>query len=759
MIELSTRQAFDAAVQFHRDGRSADAEALYRQVLAREPRHAEALHLLGLLASQAGRQEEALDLIDRAVAVNPASAQYRTNRGVIFQAMGRIADAIAEYTQALVLQPNLADAQINLGHALSGQGRWKEAAAAYRVALLSRPRDASLFNDVGIALYNLGDANDAIAAFEQALQLHPEYAQARNNLGNTLFLKGEMDRAIAAYRKALDLAPELIDVKINLANALDQQGRPEEALKLHLAIAQARPEDVSTQGAIGDAHFAQRQWNEAVKSYRRAAELDPNNAGAQARLGDTLLAKMDLDGATAAYRQAVALRPDFAEAFNNLGVVLKEQGSLDEAIDCYDKALTIRPDDAAIDSNRVYLLSFHSGSDPPALAAEQRRWNDRHAKPLKNSIVPHDDDRSADRRIRVGYVSPDLKQHVVGQSILPLLSEHDRQSFEIFCYSGAAREDAFTDLLRPHANVWRNVASLNDEELAGIIRQDRIDILVDLSLHMAQNRLLTFARKPAPVQVTYLGYCASTGVEAIDYRLSDPHLDPPEADLALYSEETIRLPETYWCYRCAGPTPQPSSPPHERQGHITFGCLNNFAKVSQPAMELWAQILKGVSKSRLILHAYPGSHVEATHQRFAAAGIAPDRLEFLAKQPWPQYVQTYNRIDIALDPFPWGGGITSCDALWMGVPLVTLSGETAVGRGGRSVLSNIGLPELIARRPRQYVQTAISLAQAPQRLADLRQKLRQRMLASPLMNARRFARNVESAYRQLWQRWCATHRQ
>jgi protein O-GlcNAc transferase len=754
MIELSTNQAFDAAVQFHRDGKTADAEALYRQVLAQEPRHDQAMHLLGLLASQAGRQEEALELIERALALNPLSAEYRTNRGVILQALGQTSDAIADFIQALTLQPNLTDAQINLGHALSSQARWKEAAAAYRVALLDRRELSSLHNDLGIALYNLGQLDDAIAAFKQAIQLQPDDAHAQNNLGNALFLKGELGQAIAAYRQAVETAPQLIDAKINLANALDQQGRPEEGLKLHLAVAHARPEHAPTHDAVGDAHFLQRRWDEAVNSYRQAAELDPDNPAAHARLGDALLAKMDLDAAAGAYRRAVALRPDFAEALNNLGVVLKEQGRLDEAIDCYDKALAIRPDDAAIDSNRVYFLSFHHAYDPPALASEQRRWNRLHAQPLKSSFEPHPNDRSPDRKLRIGYVSPDFKQHVVGQSILPLLSEHDHQAFEIYCYSAAAREDAFTDLLRPHANVWRNVASLSDVELANIIREDQIDILIDLSLHMAHNRLMVFARKPAPVQATYLGYCASTGLDAIDYRFSDPHLDPTETDLAIYSEETIRLPETYWCYRCAGPTPQPSPPPSERTGFITFGCLNNFAKISPPAMDLWAQILQAVPNSRLILHAYPGSHIDAAQQRFAAAGISSDRLEFLPKQPWAQYVQTYNRIDIALDPFPWAGGITTCDALWMGVPIVTLSGDTAVGRGGRSILSNLALPELIARRPRQYVQTAISLSQSPQRLTDLRQTLRQRMLASPLMNARRFTRNVETACKQIWRRWC-----
>jgi len=295
---------------------------------------------------------------------------------------------------------------------------------------------------------------------------------------------------------------------------------------------------------------------------------------------------------------------------------------------------------------------------------------------------------------------------------------------------------------------------LPDSQAVDLIRQDRIDVLVDLAVHTAGNRLAIFAYKPAPVQVTYLGYCGSTGMDAMDYRLSDPYLDPSDSDLPFYSEQTIRLPETYWCYGVAGPAPEPSPPPLAATGYVTFGCLNSFAKVSPPALDLWAEILRGVPRSRLTVHSYPGAHLDAVRKRFAGKGVSPDRLEFPSRQPWPQYVRTYGRIDIALDPFPWGGGITTCEAMWMGVPVVSLVGRTAVGRGGASILTNVGVPELIARTPQQYAQIATDLANDLPRLAELRRTLRQRMQASPLMDAPRFARNVEAAYRQMWRNWC-----
>jgi predicted O-linked N-acetylglucosamine transferase (SPINDLY family) len=324
---------------------------------------------------------------------------------------------------------------------------------------------------------------------------------------------------------------------------------------------------------------------------------------------------------------------------------------------------------------------------------------------------------------------------------------------EIFCYSSIVLGDAFTEQLRQCANVWRDIVGLSDSQATDLIRQDGIDILVDLALHTSGNRLRIFARKPAPVQVTYLGYCSSTGLKTMDYRFSDPYLDPPNSDLSVYSEKTIRLPKTYWCYASPGQTPEPSPPPVEKAGYITFGCLNNFAKVS-PAIDLWAEILNGVPRSRLIVHSQPGTHLNAVRERFEIKGISPDRLEFLGRQHWPEYVQTFGRIDIALDPFPWGGGITTCDALWMGVPVVTLLGRTAVGRGGASLLSNIGFPDLIARTPEQYVRIAIDLAQDLPRQAELRRTLRPRMQASPLKDAPLFARNVEAAYRQMWRNWC-----
>jgi predicted O-linked N-acetylglucosamine transferase (SPINDLY family) len=540
------------------------------------------------------------------------------------------------------------------------------------------------------------------------------------NLGGILKDKGLIDEAIAAYRQAIALDPNYAEAHSDLGNALSDK----------------------------------RQFEEAVAAYRRAIALQSDLPEVHNNLGNALTNMGLFDEAIVAFQQAITLRPGISQAHANLGNAFKGKGKLDDAIASYRQALAINPNYTEAHSPLVFTMHLHPAYDAQAIAEELRNWNHQHAEPLRKFIQPHSNDRSPDRRLRLGYVSPDFRDNVVGQNLLPLFQHHDRRQFDITCYAHVLSPDAITSRLQQHADCWRSIVGRSDEDVAQQIREDRIDILVDLTLHTGDNRLLVFARKPAPVQVTYLAYCSSSGMSAMDYRLSDPHFDPPGTDLSCYSEKTIRLPKTYWCYQPAGPADEPSASPVLKNNFITFGCLNGFAKVSPPALDLWTKILLAISNSRMILHAAPGTHVQETAQRFEDAGVSKSRLTFVPWQPWSQYTQICSQIDIALDPFPYAGGITTCAMLWMGVPVVTLSGKTAVGRGGRSILSNLGLTELIASTPDQYAKIAIELAQDWHRLDDLRQGMRARMLASPLMDAGQFARDVETAYRRMWRNWC-----
>jgi protein O-GlcNAc transferase len=460
-----------------------------------------------------------------------------------------------------------------------------------------------------------------------------------------------------------------------------------------------------------------------------------------------------LDEAIASYRQALALQPDLPEAHNNLGNALCEKGQLDEAIAALRQAIALQPTDPEAHSNLVATLNCHPGFDAEAIAEEQRHWNRQHAEPLRSCIRPHFNERTSGRRLRIGYVSPDFHGHAVGRFLLPLLANHDHHDFEVFAYAQVPVPDAMTLQLRAHADQWHSLVGLSDEQAAALIRDHQIDILVDLALHTAHNRLLVFARKPAPVQVTYLAYAGSSGLRTMDYRLSDPFLDPPGMDQSAYSEQTIRLPQTYWCYQPVH-TPPIAPLPALGAGHITFGCLNSFRKVNEPVLEIWTRLLRAVPQARLLLHAAEGTHRQRTADLLLKLGIDPRRLRFVGKVPLPEYVQLYGQIDIALDPFPYGGGTTTCDALWMSVPVISLRGNTAVGRAGLSLLSNIGLPELVAQTPEEYVRIAADLANDLPRLRALRSSLRTRMEQSPLMDAPRFARDVEAAYRTMWRQWC-----
>ena len=578
---------------------------------------------------------------------------------------------------------------------------------------------------------------------DQAIQIAIRHQQA-----------GRLAEAQWICRQILAQLPDHVE-GLQLSGALAAQaGRFDAAVELLRRVVRLKPDLAEAHLNLGVALKASGRLDEAIASYRQAIRLNPGLAAAHSNLGNALKDMEQHDEAIASYRQAIRLDPGSVEAHYNLGNAFNKIGLLGEAIASYRRAIQLRPDNTASHSNLVLTLHYHPDCDAKSIYDEARRWNQLHAEPLKKFIQPHLNSRDPDRRLRIGYMSPDLCDRVIGNSLLPLLRQHDHRQVEVFCYAHVVQPDVRTEQLRGSTDVWRDIVGVSDSQAVDLIRQDRIDILVDLALHTRDNRLAIFAYKPAPVQVTYLGYCGTTGLDAINYRLSDPYLDPPDSDLSCYSEQTIWLPKTYWCYGVFRPTPDPSPPPAAQAGYITFGCLNNSAKVSPAALDLWAQILQGNPRSRLLVHLHPGAYLDAVRERFARKGIASDRLEFLRRRPWPEYVRTYGRIDIALDPLPWGGGITTCDALWMGVPVVTLAGRTAVGRGGVSILTNIGLPELIAQDPQQYLQIATELAGDISRLSELRRTLRGRLERSPLMDAPRFARNIEAAYRQMWRNWC-----
>ncbi|MGA2441586.1 MAG: tetratricopeptide repeat protein [Tepidisphaeraceae bacterium] len=533
-----------------------------------------------------------------------------------------------------------------------------------------------------------------------------------------------------------------------------QAGRLAEAEAMYRQVLVRVPSHAEALHLLGALASQTNRSAMAIELISRAIEIKPSLIEAYRNLAVVLSENDRPDEAIALLRRAIEIQPGHAYAHSSLAAALAETGELDQAIAAFRRAVELRPGDANLHSNLAYIVQFHPGYDAGAILEECRGWSRQHERSVFSARVESfSNDHSPDRRLRIGYVSSDFSGHIVGRNVLPLLQNHDRGKFEIFCYHNSWLADDITRKFCAAANHWRPINNIDDSKTIEMIRQDGIDILVDLSLHLGYNRLPVFARKPAPVQATFAGYPGTTGLDAIDYRLTDPFLDPPGQGDSCYCEKSMRLAHSFWCYDPVVMHPADKLPvaplPAQAGGGVTFGCLNNFRKVNDRVLELWSMVLRAVPESRLILLAPPGNS-----RRRVVDRLGLRRVEFVGRQDRTGYLKTCDRIDIGLDTIPYNGHATSLDCLWMGVPVVTLIGRTVVGRAGLSQLKNLGLGELIARTPEQYVRIAAELAGDLTRLAELRGTLRARMAASPLMDAPRFARNVEAAYRQMWRNWC-----
>jgi protein O-GlcNAc transferase len=625
------------------------------------------------------------------------------------------------YGEILEKQPHNAPVWCRLAEVYNGIGQPEDAADCYRRALALRPDDAAVYCNLGATLLALGRLDEAAASFEEALRRRPDLVEAASNLGLVLLNLGKAPEAVQRLRLALQLRPDLAEVHNNLGMALLNLGNVEQA----------------------------------VHHVREAVRLRPDLAEAHNNLGLALATAEDVDEALACYEQAVRSNPRHVGALTNLGNACKDQGRLAEAVACYRKALEVRPDDARLHSNLLLAQNYQSGTDPLEIRREAHGYAERHAAPLTATAAPHPVRPLAGRHLRVGYVSADFREHPVANFLEPILASHDHQRFEILCYADVARPDAVTQRLQGYADRWRSLSGLSDEQTAKTIRGDEVDILVDLSGHTGGNRLLVFARKPAPVQASYLGYLGTTGLPAIDYYLTDARADPPGLTEAHYQEQLVRLPGCGFCY-LPGRAPEVSPEPPARQaGVVTFGSLNTLAKLSEEVLVLWARVLAAVPGSQLLLRTGAGRWAEEwVRATLAHRGIAPERV-LLAGQMASrlEYLELYHAVDVGLDPFPYNGVTTTCDALWMGVPVVTLAGRTSVSRQGVRFLGSVGLDELIARTPEGYVRLAADVAGDLPRLSALHAGLRERMMRSPLTDAARFTSNLEAAYRGMWDRW------
>jgi predicted O-linked N-acetylglucosamine transferase (SPINDLY family) len=650
------------------------------------------------------------------------------------------------------------DPQAALNHAmeLHRQGRLPEAENLYRQLQQHFPQATDILHLIGLVEVDTGRVEQGMANLRRVIEAQPNVAHYHANLGARLIDQRQPAEAEACLRAAIRLQPGLGTHYYNLGNALLQLRRAPEAVEAYRESLRLQPDNADCDLQLGIALHSAERREEALAWYRSVLDRRPAHLPVATNLGAMLQEDCDLDAAAACFRLALRSEPDNTVPLNNLAVIHKDLGETAEAVRLLRRCTELAPDNASIRSNLILIMHYDPATSAADLRAQHEAWNRQHVRPSPT----HPNPPEPGRRLRIGFVSPDFRDHVVGRALLPSFARHDRSQFEIFAYDSAPG-DPFAEHFRRHADGWREIGGAPDEAILGMIKEDRIDILIDLSLHTSDNRLTVFARKPAPVQVSWLGYPESSGLATMDYRLSDAYLEPPAGNpVAHASEQAWLLPDCWTCYEPPAGYPEVNALPSAQGRPFTFGSLNNTCKINAHVLDAWSRLLVATPGSRLRLLAKQGSHRRRIIAELGRRGIAAERILFadylpptstLAQGP---LLSRYHEIDLALDTFPYGGMTTTLDALWMGVPVVSLVGDRNLSRAGLSLLSNVGLADLAAHSVDDYVETAVRMAQDRPRLAALRASLRARMQASPLLDAVGFTRKVETAFRGMWVDWC-----
>ncbi len=699
-----------------------------------------------------GNLEDAAECYQQAIARNPSNAEASTSLGYVCHVNGNLNEAVALYRKALVFKPNLLLAHQNLGVALMSLGQFNAAEESFRRLIALAPEHAAAWQCLGVIAAQRGDFPHAETLLRRALELQPNYADTHDSLGRVLTGLGRLDEAVASYRRALELNPDHAVARINLGNALTSLGQLDQAATNLRRALKIMPDYVEAHINLGSALTGLGQFDEAVASYRRALELNPDHAVAHINLGITLAGIGQLHDAVASYRRALAIMPDDVVAHIKLGNAFSDLGQLDDALASYRRALEIKPDFYEAQSNLLFALNY-TASHEPSYYLEQARLFGRVVAEKAGARFSAWQCAARPERLRVGLVSGDLRKHSVGFFLEGLLAHIDHARIELIAYPANHWEDELTTRIRPYFSAWKHVFDSNDEAAARLIHADGVHILLDLSGHTAHTRLTVFAWKPAPVQVTWLGLPSTTGVAEMDYVLGDPHAIPNEYENH-FSETVWRMPESCLCLTVPASLVNVVSLPALSMGYVTFGSFNNLAKMNDAVVAVWARILQSVPNSRLLLKArqlHDPVVCERTLRRFMSLGIAPDRLLLNGTlSSSDDHLAAYNKVDIALDTFPYPGVTTSVEALWMGVPVLSLRGDRFLSRTAGSIAHNAGLPDWVAADEDDYVAKAVTFTSDLERLGALRAGLRQQVLASPLFDAPRFARNFEDA---LWGMW------
>lgn len=740
----------ERALSFQGSGRLKKAVESFQEILTIDPNQPDALYHLGGMAHGNGQFEMAIQLLVK-------SLQTNSNNVLALNALAGV---------------------------LKDQQRFPEAMEFYQAALAISPNEAYLHSNLGLVLNEMQRHDEAMICYQRALELNPKWHVAHSNMGVIFQNRGEWKKALECYERTLAVNSKSSVALTNTGSILNEQGRYSEAVKYHVAALKNAPDSDLIHNNLGVALQKMGRLQESIDSYQRALKYNPKSYLALRNLGSAFWELHQADSAVGCLRKALEIKPDCFMTWNSLGAVLKEQGFVVEGIACFHKALEFQPDaaivpqiyrnlgggyfaegrseesvawfrkalelipDSAATFSDLLLVLNHLQLSPEAVLAEHLQFGEKF-----NSLrepIPFSNSLDRERRLRVGFVSADLRHHAVAYFIEPVFTTYPKSQFEIFCYSNFPKDDAVSERLKAKVDSWCNVASLSDDELSARIRKDEIDILVDLSGHTARNRLPVFARKPAPIQVSMIGYMQTTGLAAMDYRITDELLDPIGISDHLSTEKLIRLSAGGSPFQAPQNCPEVNELPAIKNGYVTFASFNKLSKITPEVFETWARLLKAVPNSRLMVASVTCDLVART---MAAHGIEADRLELHQPMPMKDYLELHHRVDFYLDTFPYTGGTTSLIAAWMGIPFISLEGSTTISRSGAGVLKIVGLNELIATDPDDYVRKAVEAVQDLSRLAEWRGVMRSR-LAAYAGDGSIFTKELGIEFRKMWSDWC-----
>ncbi len=748
------QEALQQAVSLQNQGRQGEAEAYYEAILRVDAYQPDALHLLGLIASANRNYDKAIGLIGKALEVAPASPLFYGNLGVVLRQAGRIDEAIIAYRESIRFDPNSSDNFFNLGKSLKLKGEREEAEASFRKSIQLNPKKHSPWLSLMNLYVDRKQLEEAIQIGLDGLGHCPGNSQIHMNLGVVYKRLGQTDKTLDYYRKSVALDPRNAEALCRLANSLVDRNLTDEALELVRRAQSLEPSNMHVLTSAGILESALGNVESAVQLFRSAIRLHPEHSTAYVHLAIALRKQGRITEALAVVEDAARFNAITAEVLANKAGLLVSLGRLDEAEALFIDAINERDGFRDSHANLLMCMQYSTKATLETILDEHCEWNDLYAAGVEQGGV-FSNSRDPDRRLRIGFVSGDLGMHPVGYFTVRMFEAMNRDQVDTYVYSDRPGRDPIAARIEKSVSRWNDSAPLSDNGLYEKIRSDEVDILFDLAGHTAANRLMVFAKRAAPIQMTWAGYVGTTGLVEMDYLLADRFHVSAEME-PFFRESILRMPNGYVTYEPPANAPDITELPMLANGFITFAAMCNPAKVNPKVLEVWSEILNQVPHSRLLLY-YSGWSDLGNQKRVRnalGANISEDRMEFGYCGGPVETLKCYGRVDVALDTFPYSGGLTTCEAMWMGVPTITMPMDRFSGRHSLSHLSNVGLDDFVAKDVDHYIELAIGIEKSPESIKMIRKTLRQRMLQSPLCDGYRFSEDFLKLMRSVWQKWC-----